>query len=448
MTPSLRRRLLLVLLTVVLSAWTATAVFTYLDARHEIDAMLDARLAQSADLVAVHMALQVPDEPVRDVEPRPLKAVEATLLQVWRGSHLMLRSGDAPDVPLSEPLAGYSDAVVEGQAYRVYSRPDEDGRFVVQVAERTLVRRALAESVASHLLHPLYFAVPALGLLIWLSVGIGLAPLGRFAREVEQRAPDNLAALDGTKTPSEVLPLQVALNALFERLGASFELERRFTADAAHELKTPLAAIRVQAQVARHATQDAERRRALNQVIAGVDRAGRLVEQLLVLARLDPQRALQNVQPVGLLELARDAVTAMAPYAAERSVDLGLCAEALGTVQGDPVLLGILLRNLLDNAVRYTPQGGRVDLEVLREEESWAIRIADTGPGIPREERSRVFERFYRVLGNAEPGSGLGLSIVQHIATLHDARLILDDGPEGKGLSVTLSFPPLKDVLS
>ncbi|MCC6656772.1 MAG: hypothetical protein IT512_01160, partial [Rhodocyclaceae bacterium] len=287
----------------------------------------------------------------------------------------------------------------------------------------------------------LYFALPALALLVWLAVGAGLAPLAGVAREVARRDPDNLAPLDPGRSPREVLPLVAALNALFGRLKDSLEQERRFTADAAHELRTPLAAVKTQAQVALGATGEAERSRALANVVAGTDRASRLVEQLLVLARLDPQTALPTGQPVDLHELARQGVAELAPAAAAKGVEMGLAPGEATPVAGDAVLLAVLLRNLLDNAVRYTPSGGEVEVSVGRTSGGASLAVVDSGPGIPEAERGKVCERFHRLLGSGEDGSGLGLSIVRRIADLHRATVVLGEGPGGRGLRVEVTFP-------
>lgn len=433
----MRRRLFALLAAAVLLAWVATAFFTYLDARREIGAMLDARLVQAAELVAVQV------EHLEEIEgtPRRLREVADTTLQVWRDDGtLLLRSSGAPHERLGAQHDGHADARIGGERYRIYSRWDAPGRLNVRVGERYAVRDALAESLASHLLHPLYFAVPALGVLIWLSVGMGLAPLARFAREVGKRAPDRLEPLELAGTPHEVLPLQAALNALFARLRVSLERERRFTADAAHELRTPLAAIKTQAQVARAARATEQRERALAQLVSGADRAAHLVDQLLVLARLDPQTAPGERTRVELSALARDCVAAQAPAALRKGVELGLDARDEGFVQGDATLLAILLRNLVDNAVRYTPPGGRVEVALARSGDEVSVRVIDTGPGIAADMRDRVFERFYRVLGSGEAGSGLGLSIVRRIAELHRAAIALDDGAGGHGLAVTVRF--------
>jgi two-component system sensor histidine kinase QseC len=437
----LRRRLLFLLSGTVLAAWLATAAFTYFDAREEIGEMLDAHLAQSAGLIAAQLEHELEDEQGEKV-PRQYKHERKIAFQVWdRKDRLLLRSASAPASRLQSQSEGYGDATIDGKRWRIFSRWDESRHYLVQVGERYELRDELAESVASHLLHPLYFALPALALLIWLAVGAGLAPLAGVAREVGRRAPDNLAPLDEASAPREISPLIGALNALFDRLRTSLEQERRFTADAAHELRTPLAAVKTQAQVAIGATADAERTRALANVVAGTDRASRLVEQLLVLARLDPQTALPPGQTVDLQALAQQGVAEIAPAAAGKGIEVGLAPGAAAPVAGDAVLLAVLLRNLLDNAVRYTPPGGEVEVSVRPVDGGVSLTVVDNGPGIPEAERGQVFERFHRVLGSGEAGSGLGLSIVRRIADLHRAGVSLEAGPGGRGLRVEVSFP-------
>jgi two-component system sensor histidine kinase QseC len=441
MKPSLRRRLLFLLSGTVLAAWLATAVLTYFDARKEIGEMLDAHLAQSAGLIAAQLEHEFEDDHEATL-PRQYRHERKIAFQVWdKKGRLLLRSASAPEARLQSQSEGYGDATLDGKRWRIFSRWDESRHYVVQVGERYELREELAESVAGHLMHPLYFALPALALLIWWAVGAGLAPLAGIAREVERREPDNLAHIEAGNAPREIFPLVAALNALFDRLRQSLEQERRFTADAAHELRTPLAAVKTQAQVALAATGEAERARALANVVGGADRAARLVEQLLVLARLDPQTALPPGQTVDLLALAQQGVAEIAPAAAAKGVEAGLATGEAAQVAGDPVLLGVLLRNLLDNAVRYTPAGGEVDVSLRRTGGGVSLAVVDTGPGIPEAERSRVFDRFHRVLGTGEEGSGLGLSIVRRIADLHRARVALAAGPGGRGLRVEVLFP-------
>ena len=468
MMRSLRGRLLVLLTATVLAAWAATALFTYFDARREIDALLDAHLAQSAALLVVQAggALPGPGAQAANDAHGPGPAAEATpagevpgvrapgpdavvdvdaggravAFQLWQGDAMLLRSANAPLVPLGERGDGFGDSRIEGERWRVFGRRDAQGRLAL-VGERHELRQAFAQSVASHLLHPLAIALPALALLIWLAVDWGLRPLRRIAREVAGRAPDKLAPLHAADAPDEALPLLHGLNALFERVSASIEKERRFTADAAHELRTPLAAAKTQIQVADSATDPDLRRHALAQALAGIDRGTRLVEQLLVLARIDPGAAVPSRRPVRLDELAARCLADLAPAAAARGVDLALEGEAAG-VTADPLLLEVLLRNLVDNAVRCTPAGGTVTVSTHGQASGATLAVEDTGPGIPAEALERATERFYRVPGSVGAGSGLGLSIVSRIARMHEATLQLAPGTGGVGLRAEVRFPP------
>lgn len=440
MSPSLRRRLLLMISLAVLLAWGATALFTYFDARQQIGQMLDAHLVQSAGLIAAQTEHGIDNEATMTV-PRQYKQESEIVFQVWdRSAALRWRSANAPQVRMSEQDADFSDVTIDGTRWRIFSRRDESGRYVVQVGERFELRDELAQSVASHLLHPLAIALPILAILIWLSVNAGLLPLGAVARQVQRRAPDNLAPLGEQAVPREVSPLVQALNALFGRLRASFEQERRFTADAAHELRTPLAGVKTHAQVALAASSGEERQRALSNVVLGVDRATHLVEQLLVLARLDPQASLPGAVPVALHDLAASCLAEQAQGAADKGVDLALVAGDEAVVLGDPTLLSVLLRNLLDNAIRYSPAASEVEVSITCARGVVTLRVTDNGPGIPEDERARVFDRFYRVIGSTEEGSGLGLSIVRRIADLHHATTRLLQGSRGRGLAVEVSF--------
>lgn len=444
MKPSLRRRLLWLLCSAVLLAWGATALFTYFDARQQIGQMLDAQLAQSAGLIAA----QLEHEGGATAElaaPRQYRQALTGVFQVWdRSATLHLRSANAPAMRLSQSDGGYSDTTIDGVRWRIFSRWDDSGRFLVQTGERFELREELAQSVADHLLHPLVVALPVLALLIWLSVYAGLRPLGAVAGQLQSRAPENLAALDEARVPREVSPLVQAINALFARVRASFEQERRFTADAAHELRTPLAGIKIQAQVALAALplgSPAELGRALAHVVQGVDRATHLVEQLLVLARLDPQADLPGAMPVVLHDLAAFCIAELAQSAADKNIGLALDGADDAQILGDPTLLAVLLRNLVDNAIRYSSEAGEVEVSVTRAPGALVLRVADNGPGIAQEERDRVLDRFYRIVGSSGQGSGLGLSIVKRIADLHHARTRLLPKAQGPGLVVEVSFP-------
>lgn len=440
---SLRRRLLALLLGAVGTVWLALALSSYFDAHHEIDEMFDAQLAQSAQLLLAQATHEI-DEIDFDREQFGHKYQRRFVFQILdRAGQVLLHSAVAPAVALaSQP--GYSDVQLNGEKWRVLARWDADGEYQVQVAERHAPRIKLARAITLRMLLPALAALPLLALLIWLGVSKGLAPLGRIAREVASRAPQHLAPLDIQQSPREILPLVEALNGLFERLNQTLENERRFTADAAHELRTPLAALRVQAQVALRAQEDSERRHAIEQVVAGADRATHLVEQLLTLARLDPDTARAMHQPFDLHAVATETLSALAPAAVAKHIELSLAEGPQVMVQGDAAMLGMLLRNLVDNAVRYTPEGGTVSVAVKSEHGRAVLEVCDTGPGILPEEQDHVLERFYRGLGTGQSGSGLGLSIVKRIAQLHGAELYLGEGAGGKGLRVRLLLHTFK----
>lgn len=435
---SLKRRLLALALTAITLVWLGAVAFTYLDAREEFDEVLDAHLAQAAALLVVQATHEI-DELETEHTPLLHKYARRVAFQVWeKGQQLRLHSANAPQQPLASKERGFSDNTIDGKRWRVFSTWDESGEYLIHVAERSDVREELARDIAGNLLRPLWFSLPLLALLLWVAVMRGLRPLDKLAREVEQREPDNLAALDASFAPREVVPLIERLNRLFVRIDASMQKERRFTADAAHELRTPVAAIKAQAQVARAASGEAERIRALDNAILGCDRAAHLIDQLLTLARVDTlDRGV--AEPCRLRDIAAEVIAALAPAALEMGVQLELLAgdEA---VRGNPELLRVLLRNLLDNSMRHTAPGTSVQVSVFREQGAVCLSVSDNGPGIPEQERDKVLERFYRPLGTQASGSGLGLSIVKRIAELHDAALQMQPVSEGRGLRVTVSF--------
>ena len=438
---SLKRRLLVTLLASITLAWLATAVFSYFDARHELDELLDAHLAQSASLLVAQVGHELEEIDVEQA-PQLHKRGRYAVFQVWeRGATLRLRSVSAPAERLSRRDEGYSDTVIAGKRWRIFSGWDQQRRYLVQIGERYEAREEIAASIAKNLLLPLLFALPALGLLVWLNVARGLRPLAALGRQVAQREPGNLIALEAVGVPAEVVPLVASLNRLFGRVSELIENERRFTADASHELRTPLAALRTQAQVARAATNDAERYHALDNVIAGCDRATHLVEQLLTLARLEPEQLRDEKNRCDLHALASVAIAEVAPMALSRNVEIELSEEhTVVDILGYPGLIAIALRNLIDNAVRYSPGGSTVRLATASSKKAATLTITDQGPGIAPEERDKVGQRFYRILGSDEMGSGLGLSIVKRIAELHGARVNLSEGDGGKGLRVTVTF--------
>jgi two-component system OmpR family sensor kinase len=312
---------------------------------------------------------------------------------------------------------------------------------VIQVAQPMRVRKQQAVDLALKTLRPFALLLPVLGFLIWMAVGRALQPLQRLTTLVKARRVDALDPLPNELLPDEVRPLVDALNDLLVRLGVALDRERAFMADAAHELRTPLTALHLQMGTLSRAANEAERDDAMGKLSAGMQRAIRLVEQMLSLARQEPR--VETIRaPVPLADIARDVVAELVPLADAKQIDLGISNSQPAVVMGDPDALRTLTRNLVDNAVRYTPAGGRVDVSVENGGDSGQtlLKVVDNGPGIPPEERSRVLDRFYRRPGTSPPGSGLGMAIVKAIADTHGATLELDSGPAGTGLAVSVRF--------
>jgi two-component system OmpR family sensor kinase len=311
---------------------------------------------------------------------------------------------------------------------------------VIQVAQPMRVREQQAVDLALKTLRPFALLLPVLGFLIWLAVGSALQPLQRLTSLVKVRRVDTLDPLPNERLPDEVTPLVGALNELLVRLDAALSRERAFMADAAHELRTPLTALHLQMGTLARAATEAERNDAMEKLSAGVQRAIRLVEQMLSFARQGPRTEPGHVR-VALEDIVREVVAELVPFADAKHIDLGISHAESSVVLGDPDALRTLTRNLVDNAVRYTPDGGRVDVFVEHQPQV-ILKVIDNGPGIPPEERTRVLDRFYRRPGSSPPGSGLGMAIVKAIVDAHSATLKLDSGPDGKGLAVTVLFPP------
>ena len=438
---SLRARLLALLLGAVVAVGAAGGWIVYRNALAEADAFFDYHLRQTA--------LILRDQPVEYLLAPRLQPDDASydfVVQVW--------SLDGVRVYLSRPHAvlpatttlGFSTAATPEGRWRVYGV--QAANSVIQVAQPMSVRAQRAAGLALHTLAPFALLLPLLALFIWFAVGHALDPLRRLTRLVKARRVDALDVLPDAGLPVEVQPLVLALNDLLGRLRAALERERAFMADAAHELRTPLTALHLQLGMLARASDESERAAAMGSLAAGVQRAIRLIEQMLALARQQPRLDAPRA-PVRLDTLARAAVAELVPLADAGGIDLGVEAAQPATVDGDADALRTLLRNLVDNAVRYTPRGGRVDVAVTVDARTGAapgaaagarVTVTDTGPGIPAAERARVFDRFYRRAGTEPPGSGLGLAIVRTIADAHGAAVELADGPGGRGLSVTVRF--------
>ena len=429
---SIRRELLVSLLGAVLVAACIAALAVYYETRAEIGELLDYQLRQ--------MALSIRDETFERyaaIEPPPHGLDHA--IQVSSGDGVRLYYARARVRLPSLTSGGYGRVDTAEGSWRVYSLLTRG--LLVQVAHPMKVRDELAARAAWRTMTPFLLLVPLLAAAVGFSVTRGLRPLKALAGAVKARSSTELDALPHRNLPQELEPVVIALNDLLARLARALETQRAFVADAAHELRTPLTALRLQLQLAERAGDQPEREAAFAALRQGLDRATHLIEQLLALAREEASERPRPMADVDLGALGAEAVGFRALVAENKGVDLGLAqSDADVTVVGDRDALLTMLTNLIDNAIRYTPAGGRVDVSVLRTEHGAAVEVTDSGPGIPPEERERVFDRFYRRAESGMPGSGLGLAIVRSIAERHGATVQLESARHDSGLKVRVAF--------
>jgi len=464
---SIRNRTLVLVLGILLLSLSLISWRSYRDARHEIEELFDAQLAQSARLVQGLV--------MREMEPSARHALQSALdaavnarrnqgvpghdyetklgFQVYAADgSSVLQSAGAPNGALQElakadsasPFrdlsGGYHDVQLDGHAWRLFLLHDPEDELWILVSERDDVRGELVGKIARRSLLPDLIGLPLLALLIWLAVGWGLRPLAHMAQLLKNRDPDNLAPLLLAPLPQELEPVAASLNRLLQQVNQLVDREKRFIADAAHELRTPLAVLRIHAQNAQQAGSEADRDEALRQLLAGVDRTTRVVTQLLTLARLEPSAQQLRLAPLDMRRLTRDTLAELTPLAIARDQELTLEIDEHGdySLTGDAASLATLLQNLVGNALTYTPSGGRIEVQLRSTPDKLIIEVSDSGPGIAPELREQLFERFVR-LGDGQ-GAGLGLSIVARIAELHGATVELLDSALG-GLRAIVRVP-------
>ncbi len=430
---SMRRRLLVWLLSSVLLGGFAAAAVVFYQARMQSTEFFDYQLRQLA------LTLRDRDYTVRELA-QALRGQQDLdfVIQVW-GPDGRLLYGSHPQIEVPKPDGtGFSDAVTDTGRWRIFSIWHRG--LTIQVAQHKLAREALAVGAALRTLLPFVLVLPLMGFLIWRLVGREVRFLETTARAVASRSPESLQPIEGEAVPDEIRPLVASLNDLLARLGTALSQQRQFIADAAHELRTPLTALKLQLQLAQRARDESERQKALATLGDGITRATHVVEQLLTMARQDPAAQSVERKPVDLDEIVREVVAAETPIAEQKGLSLGVDSRLRGNdVRGDRVALRALVENLVDNAIRYT-QVGSVTVRTYQGMNEAVFEVEDTGPGIPADERERVFDRFYRGVDAAEGGSGLGLSIVRRIAERHGAKVELAGRPGGPGLVARVRF--------
>jgi two-component system sensor histidine kinase QseC len=440
---SLQGRLLVLVLSVVVVVWLATAVLTWFDARHELDELLDGHLAQAAALLVVQQAQEIEDDNQGLDSPTLHRYAPKVAFQVFHEGRLAMRSANAPVAPMVEPgkhfKSGFKTVQIAGMAWRVFAAHGAERDVQVYVGEQTSSRDSILWAVLRSTLWPMLVALPLLALAVWWAVRLGVQPIRRLGRALAERQPQALDPVTLSHAPAEMVPMIASLNSLFERIGQLLESERRFTADAAHELRTPIAAIRMQAQVAMGEADEALRKHALQGTLEGCDRATRLVEQLLSLSRLEAVEA-PVMAAVDLRTLAQRVVAELAPKAIGKQQTLEFEGDQPCSIPGNETLLAVLVRNLVDNAVRYSPPAARIKVAIAQQNGQVVLSVEDSGPGLAGADRQRLGERFFRVTGSLESGSGLGWSIVRRIAAVHRLELQAGRSAQLGGLAVRVIY--------
>jgi two-component system OmpR family sensor kinase len=435
MAYSLRGRLLWLLLIAVGLTALLQGAFAYYAAGREADQIFDYHMEQ----IALALRGHVPAAHARRVEPDVDEANFDFVIQVWGADGTRLFDSDKRESLQRQPTPGFSEVTAHGTRYRVFSvrTPTQ----VIQVAQDIAARQELAASLVLRMVGPVMLLAPLLMLAVWWVVTQSTRPLSRTREQIAHRAADELSPLTAPGLPDEVRPLVDEINLLFARLAEAFASQRNFVADAAHELRSPLAALRLQVQGMQRADDAESKAVAARRLLSGIDRLGRLVDQMLMLAGQDAAGATAASASIDLRSTATLAISDVLPAARERGVDLGIVDATPVTVSGDAEALRILFRNLLENAIKHGPEDGTVDVTIGERQGHATVEIADSGPGIPVEERDRAFDRFYRAPGGSAVGSGLGLAIAQSIARRHHATITLATSSRLGGLRVIVRFP-------
>ncbi len=438
---SLQTQVVAQVLAGVCTLWLIAAIMIWFDGRHELDELLDSHLAQAATLL-VAQASDGELEHQYEEAAKLTRFDRRVAFQMWHEGRLQWRSANAPTTPMMQQDRGFASTSINGKQWRVFATRGKDSDVQLFVGEQLDARADILTALLRGMLLPLAVGLPLLALVVWLAVFRGLQPLRALRTQLRQRAPAELTAIGLPGAPEEVESLTTALNDLFARIGSLIENERRFTQDAAHELRTPIAAIHAQAQVAASATAPADVQAALQKTLRGCDRASHLVDQLLQLARLDGAQQPSQQQP--RFDLARVVERVLAPLlddAAAKRIALEVDVPDHCAMAGDEALIGILLRNLCDNALRYAPAEGQVRFRVADGTTTLQVSIEDSGHGMTTAQIARLGERFYRVAGNDAEGSGLGWSIIRRIAAVTGAKLDIGSSAELGGLRVTVTWP-------
>lgn len=460
---SIRLFLLVVISVTVVAVFTLAATISYTKAGYEADELFDAELAQTARILRATLSLPqedgfdepalstreisthdwsqgVDDDEEEQERTRLGHSYERKIMfQVARQGRVLMRSDNAPFTDTQGLQEGFQQPVINGDNWHIFTLID--GEFWYTVGERGDIRDEVARKIAISNLGPSLVALPILVLLLAATLRKGLQPLNDLDERIQERSKDNLDPILLQDPPREILPIVESLNALLSRLRRSLDTERRFSATASHEMRTPLAVLKVNVQNALKAASDQERCEILQDIDAGVDRASRLINQLLTLSRLEQDATGFDVQALDIMPVLREEIAALYPLALQRqqSIELTESVDSV-TIETIPQVFPLIVRNLVDNAIKYSPEGGVVRVSLQQQQDALELCVEDSGPGVPESEREKIFERFYRMPNATVAGSGLGLAIVRRIAELLNATIEADRSDTLGGLSVRVRF--------
>ncbi|MBZ5760441.1 MULTISPECIES: sensor histidine kinase [Rhizobium] len=452
---TLTSKLYLRIIPVIVIAISVIGLLAFKSARHEIDNIYDAQLINEANVLwglLQRPLLRQTDDPPRRIDDIDFKMdnqlsfnqdaddyADAHMVRAWKDGKIQVFSSTAFQADMPEQKAGFHTINYKGERWRVYALPIPNTTIAMEVGEKIALRDRLISNILRNLVFPLFVLLPIIAFLIWLGINRGLAPMSDFVRQIRLRSPDDLSAIPVEGLPLDLMPLGTSINQLLDKLGHSLTLERRFSDLVAHELRTPQAGVKLLLQMLRDTEAGRERDAIVADLVESNNRAMHLIEQLLRLARVSHHPL--KLDAVPLYHLVASIAAGFGSRITAKRLDLSLQGSEDAEVLTDESLLQLMISNLLDNALKYTPEDGKVEVTIMPDGEAWLLSIDDTGPGIPADQRSAVFQRFYRVDSPQEQGSGLGLAIVADVATRLAVTIDLSTPSWGYGLSVRVRLP-------
>jgi len=452
---TLTRKLFFRIAPTILVTIAVIGVFAYHSATREINNVYDAQLINNANVLWIlvqgefHEAGADTPKKIEDIDlnlnnQRALNEdaddyAEARMLRIWKSGKIMMFSSTALPESVAQRAAGFSQVEYQQEKWRIYTLAIPQTSISIEVGEKKSLRDSLVAYILLDLAFPLVILVPIIGFLIWLGIGSGIGTVRTLVQQIRNRSPEDLSSISVEKLPRDLSPLGQSINQLLSKLDHSLTAERRFSDYAAHQLRTPLAGLKLQLQMLAKAEDETERNSLIGDLTQSTDRATHLVEQLLRAARVSHQPV--NLKAVPLYHATASVIAEMASIAAEKQLDISLEGHEEAIVRADEMLTKLMISNLMDNAIKYTPESGKIKLNVLPQGALWCLSISDTGPGISESEREAVFHRFYRADNAVTDGAGLGLAIVGDIIDRMSGKITLKTSENGQGLRIDVLLP-------